>query len=344
MHWKDSKYLMALLTPIAAYVGITFLGWWSPGSFYLGFIIIPVLELIIPPDSTNLTAEVESERSHTKFFDWLLYLSIPILYGLIYYGLQTITQSSLNFFAWFGLLLNLGIIAGTQGINVAHELGHRTNKTEQWLAKLLLLPCLNMHFFIEHNKGHHRYVATPADPATAKKNESIYLFFLRSITKGYRHAWLIEINKLKKIKKPFISLYNEMLRFQILQLLYLGVVWYQFGTTGLISAVIIGLISILLLEAVNYVEHYGLLRKKDLFGNYERVQIYHSWNSDHVLGRIFLYELTRHSDHHYNSTRPYQILRHHDQSPQLPLGYPGSIVLALVPPWWFKVMNHRIPK
>jgi alkane 1-monooxygenase len=135
-----------------------------------------------------------------------------------------------------------------------------------------------------------------------------------------------------------------MLRFQILQLLYLGVVWYQFGTTGLISAVIIGLISILLLEAVNYVEHYGLLRKKDLHGNYERVQIYHSWNSDHVLGRIFLYELTRHSDHHYNSTRPYQILRHHDQSPQLPLGYPGSIVLALVPPWWFKVMNHRIPK
>ena len=108
-------------------------------------------------------------------------------------------------------------------------------------------------------------------------------------------------------------------------------------------AIAAGVVSFLFLETVNYIEHYGLLRLKNASGRYERVQKIHSWNSNHVVGRIILYELTRHSDHHYKSSKKYQVLESHEESPILPYGYPTSMVLAMIPPLWFRIMNKRVP-
>lgn len=228
------------------------------------------------------------------------------------------------------------------GINVGHELGHRSTKLEQTLAKMLLLPALYMHFFIEHNKGHHKNVGTDADPASARRGELIYTFWWKSISGSYLHAWLLERERLRKEGQPFWSLKNEMLIFQFLQLFYLGAIGVFLGWQMALYALGLALVGVLLLESVNYIEHYGLRRKLLANGRYESVGPAPAWNSDHDLGRIFLYELTRHSDHHYKATRKYQVLRHWEESPQLPIGYPGAIVLSLVPPLWFALMNKRV--
>jgi len=244
--------------------------------------------------------------------------------------------------AW--MTVSVGIIVGSFGINIAHELGHRTNKKEQTLSKILLLPALYMHFFIEHNRGHHLNIGTPEDPATSRLGENVYQFFIRSVTLSWLNAWALENKRLKKRGISKWSFQNEMLVFQIIQILYLAIIAIVFSPKIMLFAILIGVIGFLTLELVNYIEHYGLVRKQNESGRYERVLPKHSWNSNHELGRIFLYELSRHSDHHFKSTRKYQVLRHFQDSPQLPLGYPASMLLSLIPPLWFKVMNKEVEK
>jgi len=212
------------------------------------------------------------------------------------------------------------------------------------MAKALLLTALYTHFFIEHNRGHHKHVATDKDPASARFGESIYAFWLRSVTGSYRNAWRLESKRLQRQGLPFWSWRNEMIRFQVYQVLYLALVGLIFGWQMIGYALAIAVFGFLLLESVNYIEHYGLRRKEIAPGRYEKVQPWHSWNSNHEMGRIFLYELTRHSDHHYKASRKYQILRHFDESPQLPFGYPTSIVISLIPPLWFALMNGRVKR
>ena len=148
---------------------------------------------------------------------------------------------------------------------------------------------------------------------------------------------------LKTNNLSFLSLKNDMFWYLLLQLLYLASVFFMFGKSALLFAFFAAIVGFLLLETVNYIEHYGLLRLKTASGRYERVREVHSWNSNHVIGRIVLYELTRHSDHHYKSSKKYQILDCHEDSPQMPYGYPTSMVLSMIPPLWFKLMNKRIP-
>ena len=207
----------------------------------------------------------------------------------------------------------------------------------------LLVPSLYTHFYVEHNHGHHVHVSTPEDPSTARKNQNLYTFWWQTVTGTYTKAWQIQskINKLNNL--PFFSLKNDMLVFTFVQITYLGFVFYYFSLIGLAISLGFAVIGFLLLETINYIEHYGLERKKLASGRYERVTEKHSWNSNHVMGRILLYELTRHSDHHYKQNKKYQILEYHDVSPQMPYGYPTSMVLSLVPPLWFKVMNDKIP-
>jgi alkane 1-monooxygenase len=236
----------------------------------------------------------------------------------------------------------MGIFLGAMGINVAHELGHRDTWYEQLFAKLLLLPNLYTHFTIEHNRGHHVNIATDRDAASARYNEWLYAFWVRSVTTAYFSAWRLEAKRLRAEGKPVLSVHNEMIWLQLLQLGYLAVVWWIGGTFLLLSAIQIAAGGFLMLETVNYIEHYGLRRRKNESGRYERVQPWHSWNSNHELGRIMLYELTRHSDHHYKASRKYQVLRHFDESPQLPFGYPLSMICAMLPPLWFAIMNPRV--
>nr|MBP7390234.1 fatty acid desaturase [Chitinophagales bacterium] len=161
---------------------------------------------------------------------------------------------------------------------------------------------------------------------------------------GWLSAWHLEGEMLKKQNQSFWSLHNEMLIYQFIQgamLLAIGVVW---GWKVLLFYILAATMGFLLLETVNYIEHYGLRRKKVDGAYYEKVMPIHSWNSNHPIGRIMLFELTRHSDHHYMASRKYQILRHFDHSPQMPTGYPGMMVLSLFPPIWFSVMHREIDK
>jgi alkane 1-monooxygenase len=339
--WKDYKYLIAYTLPLASYLSLYALGIWSFGGIYMAFGLLPLLDALAPQSDENFEPEEERSRLSTRFFDVLLYLNLPILYGLIYYYFRTVAAGGLEVYELVGITLSTGLVVGTIGINVAHELGHRTEKTEQLMAKALLISALYTHFFIEHNRGHHKHVATDEDPASARLNEPIYLFWLRSVTGSYRNAWRLERERLDKQGLPFWSWHNEMVRFTLAQALYLLAVGLIFGWAMIGYAVAIAIVGFLLLESVNYIEHYGLRRQRLPNGHYERVSPQHSWNSDHELGRIFLYELTRHSDHHYKATRKYQVLRHFDHSPQMPMGYPAAILLALLPPLWFRVMNKR---
>ena len=336
---KDLKYLMAYSVPFMAFLSVYFGGFWSLAAIYFAFVAIPLVELILPISVENHGETEEPVRLSNRLFDTLLYLNIPILYSLVFYFLHTLVTRDLTLAETIGMTLSVGITIGSNGINVAHELGHRDNKFEQFLSKMLLLPALYLHFAIEHNRGHHKNIATDLDPASSRFNENVYSFWIRSVLGGFVSAWNIEKQDLKRANKSLYSFQNNMIIFQLIQLVYLGICFYFAGFIGLVCSIFIGIIGFLMLETVNYIEHYGLRRKLLDNGRYEQVMPHHSWNSDHQLGRIVLYELTRHSDHHYKAARKYQILNHYDNVPQLPLGYPGSMLLSLIPPLWFRKMN-----
>ena len=339
---RDFKYLLAYITPLSAWLGMYLGGAASLGAVYVAFVAIPIVEFFTPGSSENHPENAEPARAKNIFFDFLLYLNLPIFYALIGYYFYVLFNRSLSIPELVGMTLNMSVVGGTLGINVAHELGHRAKKSEQFMSKALLLPALYMHFFIEHNRGHHKNVATVADPASSRFGENVYAFWWRSVKDSYADAWTLERERLQKNNIAFWSVQNEMLRFQVIQLLYLSLVGGFLGWKILLAAIAVAIGSFLLLECVNYIEHYGLERKMLPSGAYERVTMRHSWNSNHEIGRIFLYELTRHADHHYKSTRPYQVLRHYDESPQLPFGYPASMLLSLAPPLWFAVMNKKV--
>lgn len=341
---SDLKYLFAYTIPLMTLVSISYNGILTFATPLYAFIFIPLLEIILKDYDSKYSESQKEKRLNNILFDILLYLNIPFVFGLLAYGFWVLETKSLLPFEMVGIVLSLGILLATNAINVAHELGHRKTQRERTLSKLLLLPCLYMHFYLEHNFGHHKNVATPEDPATSKKNQSVYHFWITSVLKQYKNAWQIQLSILAKGNHTYFSLKNDMLWYSIFQLCYLDLCFLFFGISGLLFALAVGVLSFVFLETINYVEHYGLVRKKLPSGRYERVQTHHSWNSNHIIGRIVLYELTRHSDHHFKASKKYQILENKKESPQLPFGYPTSILLSLVPPLWFWIMNSRIPE
>lgn len=340
---RDLKYLTAFSIPLAAIISLALRDYWAFLTPIFAFGFIPLLEIILPVKTENLNDKEFLSKSKNKFFNLLLYLNLPLVFGIVLWFLWSITWANYETFELVGLVLSVGIVAGSNGINVAHELGHRKIWWEKSIGKILLLPSLYMHFYIEHNFGHHINAATPEDPASAQYNQSVYSFWFTSMARQYIGAWKIQKRLLKNENSSFFSLKNDMLWYTIIQLSYLALILLFFGIASLWMAMAIGVTGALLLETINYIEHYGLQRNKTANGRYERVTEIHSWNSNHVLGRVMLYELTRHSDHHYKSHKKYQLLDYHDVSPQMPFGYPTSMVISLVPPLWFAVMNKRIP-
>ena len=324
------KYLFFLSVPIA--VLISFL---EPKISYFAiiyaFVLIPLVELFFKGDESNLSLEEEESYKSNKFYDWLLYLALPLQLVLLIQFLFTIYLNDLSFWQNFGFITAMGTACGVIGINLAHELGHRKNKGEQFFAKALLLTSQYMHFFIEHNRIHHKMVSTPEDPASAQYNQNLYAFWLQSIIGNLRASFKIA---------PL-----ETFLYQLIQGSLIISIYFLFDLKTMLAYLAAALFGILLLETVNYIEHYGLSRKKNLAtGRYEKVTPFHSWNSNHPLGRSLLFELSRHSDHHANAQRKFQILRHFKESPQMPTGYPGMMVLSLFPPLWFKIMNPLVRK
>ena len=342
---KGLKYFLPAVVYILAFIAFTFSGWLTWIAMLYAWLLVPVLELIIKPDSKNMDAAEAEIAKADKVYDHILYFFVFLQYaGIIYFLFVMRDTAQLTWWEVAGRIGTMGVLCGTFGINIGHELGHRVNKFEQTLAEAALLTSLYMHFKIEHNKGHHKRVATPGDPASARYNEPVYFFYFRTIIFSYLSAWKIANDEMKKRGLPAIHYKNEMIRAHIIQLLFVAAIYIFFGLQVTLYYLSAAAIGIILLETVNYVEHYGLQRRQTAGGNYERAMPQHSWNSDHILGRLMLFELSRHSDHHYMASKKYQVLQHHDDSPQLPTGYPGSMILSLFPPAWFYVMNRKIKK
>jgi len=344
MNWKALKYWGALLSPFVIFICLNQGGWFTWSAMVYAFVLVPILDIILPVSTKNMSKIEEEIAKKDRIYDFMIYLIVPIQYTLVFYSMY-IYKMHAHEFTWVeyvGYISALGLACGVFGINVAHELGHRNKKYEQWMAKALLLTSLYMHFFIEHNRGHHKNVSTDEDPASSRRGESVYAFWLRSSILGYLNAWHLENERLKKLGKSVFSLQNEMIQFQIIQIAFVAFIGIVFGWIPMLCFIASAIFGFLLLETVNYIEHYGLRRQKNEHDGWEKTLPTHSWNSDHAFGRILLFELTRHSDHHYIANRPYQILRHFDESPQMPTGYPGMMVLSLIPPLWFKVMHKKI--
>ncbi|WP_084435972.1 alkane 1-monooxygenase [Aldersonia kunmingensis] len=347
--WRDSKrylWLLGLVAPGCALLPSTLVGltgfrafWWI-GPIVV-FAIIPLLDVAIGDEGNNPPDVVFAQLSADRYYRWCTYLFLPILFsGLLVAGYMW-ADGALSVVDKLGLTVTVGLVSGV-GINAAHELGHRVEKHERWLARLALAQTGYGHFYVEHNRGHHVRVATPEDPASARFGESLYRFLPRSIVGGLRSAWHLEVQRLRRRKRSVLSQHNQILQAWSLSAIVFGLLIGLFGGVIVPYLALQALIAIVLLETVNYVEHYGLLRQRPDGRRYERTTVRHSWNSDRLVTNIFLFHLQRHSDHHANPQRRYQTLRSFDASPQLPFGYASMIVLAFVPPLWRRVMDRRV--
>ncbi len=338
------KYFLAYSFPIVALIGFKLGGVFTFSAVFFAFVLVPILEIILPINTDNYSEEEIKSRLENSIYNIMLYLNLPIVYGLMVYILYQTKINTFSNLEIIGTIFSLGVVLGSNGINVAHELGHRKSLIEKIFGKILLIPSHYTHFFIEHNYGHHTHVSTPEDPSTAKYNQNLYAFWWQTVSGTYKKAWEIQKKLNENRKTKWFSFKNDMFWFTIIQISYLFLIYMTFGFLGLIIAIFAGFVGLLLLETINYIEHYGLKRNLLPSGRYERVTEKHSWNSNHVMGRIMLYELTRHSDHHAKAHKKYQVLEYHDISPQMPFGYPTSMVMSFFPPLWFKIMNPLVPK
>lgn len=346
---KKIGFFSALILPLLLIIGV-YLG--AANLFLIHgfvFILVPLMDFIIRKDQVNVPKEAVSQVTQATFYKLITFFWVYIQFGILIWGFYILSVTDFSWWEFLGFSSGMALITGGIGITVAHELGHKDGSLEQLYSKMLLMSVCYMHFFIEHNRGHHVRVATPDDPATSRFGESFYSFWRRSVIEGYQSAWDLERARLVKKGIPFWSLKNQMIQFTILPLLFMGMAF-------LISSILMdrlvwevplffvaqSFFGFSLLELVNYLEHYGMERKKLVSGFYERVSPMHSWNASQVVSNFLLFQLQRHSDHHANAHKPYQVLNHYNESPQLPAGYSAMILLALFPPLWFAIMNPRL--
>lgn len=301
------------------------------------FVGVPLLDMLL--GKARRDVEADSQRG----FDLAVELWLPCEVALLGFALAEVTRRPpAGASEWAGILLALGIATGGGGITVAHELMHRRGKWHRALGEALMTLVLYPHFCIEHVLGHHRIVGTREDAATARRGESVFLFVPRSMAMGMRSAWRLETRRIARLREQGkrTLLLDRRLRYTATQLALLVAVGLTFGPLGLALFVGQALAAIILLELTDYIEHYGLERRV-VDGRPERVRLEHSWNSNHALSSALLFNLTRHSDHHAEASRPYGLLRARPEAPELPGGYPSMMLLSLVPPLWFRVMNRR---
>jgi len=347
--WRDGKryaWLLGLIVPFAPFIAwatVELTGFelfWFFGPL-LVFGVFPVLDYAIGLDATNPPDSVLKWLEQDRYYRWCTYLFIPVQYAGLVFACWLWSSGDLTTPESVGLALTMGVVGGI-GINTAHELGHKRDSLERWLSRVALAQTGYGHFFIEHNRGHHVRVATPEDPASARLGESFWGFLPRTVKGSLASAWGIECARLDRLGKSHWSLRNDILNAWAMTAGLFAALVIGFGPVVLPFLLLQAVLGFSLLEVVNYLEHYGLLRQKKEDGRYERCRPEHSWNSNNVASNVLLYHLQRHSDHHANPTRRYQALRHVDEAPQLPTGYAGMIVLAWIPPLWRRTMDHRL--
>ncbi|WP_405496546.1 alkane 1-monooxygenase [Nocardia sp. NBC_00511] len=363
--WRDRKrylWLFGLVPPTALFLATALVAafnqfgwdavapvWWWIGPM-LVYGLLPLLDRFFGPDGQNPPDEVMEYLEQDRYYRYCTYAYIPFQLLSVGFACYLWTASNLSWLgiegglglvSKIGVALSIGVMGGV-GINTAHEMGHKKDELERWLSKVTLAQTFYGHFYIEHNRGHHVRVATPEDPASARFAETFWTFLPRSVWGSLRSSWELEAKRLERLGKRPWTIHNDVLNAWLMSVVLWGVLVAVFGPMVLPYLVIQAVYGFSLLETVNYLEHYGLLRQKTATGRYERCTPEHSWNSDHIVTNIFLYHLQRHSDHHANPTRRYQILRSMDGAPNLPSGYASMIGLAYFPPLWRRVMDHRV--
>ena len=349
IQYRDTKrylWLISVATPcvpgftaIALMLGANPLWAFFPVLFYFGF--VPLMDIVFGEDGDNPPEEVVEKLAEDQYYRVLLFLSIPILYASFLLAMAAIIWGNLPWWAALMMAVSAGVSSGG-GLTMAHELGHKPNKLDQLGAKIILALSGYAHFCIEHNKGHHTQVATPEDPASSKLGESVYAFAFRELPGAAKRGWDAEAKRLTVKGFKVWSWRNDLLQgYAVAGLIAAGLV--AIGGLAILPFILIHhFVAWIQLTLANYVEHYGLMRQKRENGRYEPCEPRHSWNTNHIVSNLMLFHLQRHSDHHSNPMRPYQTLRNFDELPRLPSGYPGSFVLAHIPPLWRKVMDPKV--
>lgn len=347
---KKLGFFTAFIIPFLVVIGYYLDGQWNYLAIAFSFILIPLIDQQLGIDTANPTESEIKIKGEAFYYRFVTYIWTYVQLAFVFWGCYVISDGNIsNTIEWIGFVVSFSLVTGGIGITVAHELGHKKSSLERFYSKALLMTVCYMHFYIEHNRGHHVAVATPEDPATARKNESFYSFWIRSVFGGYIHAWKLENESLRRKGFQVFHWKNNMIWFGVLPIIFCGslTVIFSYSTGRVLWEIPVfffsqSFLAFTLLELVNYVEHYGIMRKEILPGKYERVNPIHSWNASQLLSNFFLFQLQRHSDHHANAIKRYQVLNHYDVSPQLPFGYPTMILIATVPPLWFRMMNKRL--
>lgn len=347
--WHDSKryaWLLGLIVPLLPLMAFVLARVTGVGAFwffgpFLVFAVFPLFDLLRGLDDTNPPDGVIKWLEQDRYYRWCTYAFLPLQYAGLIFACWLWAHGKLSTVDSIGLALTVAMVSGI-AINTAHELGHKRAKLERLLSKVALAQSGYGHFFIEHNRGHHVRVATPEDPASARFGESFYAFLPRTVIGSLRSAWHLERVRLQRCGHKPLSIHNDILQAWAMTVVLYVALALVFGPIVLPFLVIQSVLGASLLEVVNYLEHYGLLRVQREDGRYERTRPEHSWNSNNVASNLLLYHLQRHSDHHANPTRRYQALRHMEEAPQLPTGYAGMIVIAAFPPLWRRIMDHRV--
>ena len=334
---QDARHLLVLAMlalPVAGHLSGT-----SGKLSLLFLVVVAAIDAVIGVRPAASTPHVWPATRHA-WFSGFLYAYVFLHMALLVWSIAIVASNpSIEDALWRAV--SIGFVTGTFGITIAHELGHRPSRLDRVLSQLLLVTVCYGHFYVEHNRGHHARVGTLSDPATARFGESFFRFYPRTVVGSFTHAWRLEAMRLETQGGRAWSPGNRIVWHVGAALLLCTIAWLVAGLAGLVFFVFQSVVAFTLLELVNYVEHYGLERKRDATGRIERVEPHHSWNSDTWFGNAILVNLQRHSDHHADSSRPYEALRSIDAAPQLPAGYAGMILLALLPPLWFRVMDGR---
>lgn len=348
--WDENKkrpwWMLATLMPLLPIPGLLLAHFsgnqaWLYLPIAVVYLLIPALDCLFGEDTANPGENDVESLEADPYFRYVTLLSVPLLFVGFLSCVAYFLSHELSAAAYIALVILSGFVGGL-ALNLAHELGHAKSSLETWFARIALAPCGYGHFCIDHNRGHHRDVATPEDHASAKLGENIYQFALREIPGVFKRAWAIEALRLQRKGIAAFSWHNEILQNWAMSVAIYGTLVAMFGWSLLPFLLLQALFGYLQLTSANYVEHYGLLRKTREDGRYEVCQPRHSWNSNHRASNIILFHLERHSDHHANPTRRYQALRHFDEAPQLPNGYFGMFLAAYMPPVWRHLMDKRV--
>lgn len=347
MRWRDLGFILPFglaLLPLAATAlmaaGVPAnLGAWFPILVIFG--VVPIFDFLCGKDASNVPSNDVERVDQLLYFRALCVLAVPAWLLVLVYCSSEFQHLPLNAIGMIGWIASTGILGGILAINPAHELIHKSGGFERACGGILLSSVGYHGFKIEHVRGHHVHVATPADSSSAALGESAFAFVPRALLDNVRNAWRLEVLRLRQSGRPAWSPTNEMLRWTLLWLALVAAFAWVFGATGCAFFLVVGLAASASLEVINYVEHYGLARAQIAPGRYERVTHLHSWNASQRISNWLLFNLQRHSDHHAHARRRYQVLDHHDDSPQLPAGYATMFLLALIPPLWRRVMNPR---